>query len=1119
MAHDVGEWLEGLGLGEYAGKFVANGVDFRALPHLTENDLRELGVLLGHRWILLAAIDALQEKQSFQQPVEPPSETLLPGDAERRQLTVLFCDIVASTELSVALDPEELRDVIRRYQNTVSREVARFDGHVAKFMGDGVLVYFGYPVAHEDDAARGVRAGLAITEAIGAVQVPTQSERRNLAVRIGINTGLVVAGDIGSDEGREEMAIVGMTPNIAARLQGLAAPNTVLVGADTYRLTLDQFDFEDMGRKQLKGVAGPVATYRARGETDFVSRFEARAIGGLSPLVGRQMEMELLASRWQTTERGRGQVVLLTGEAGIGKSRIAQAHWERIRGEPHIHIRCQCSPFYSNAALYPFIRHISRAAHYERDDSDEQKLDKLEALLVNSTDKLKSDLPLIASLLSVAGGERYPLPKLSSDQQKHRTLVALADQLIGLSSRQNVLLVVEDVNWVDPTSVELLTLIISRVRNAPIFVLITFRPGFDPPWIGQPHITEMVIDRLDRDESHQLLEQVPGGAGLSENMKDRIVAKTDGVPLYVEELTRTVIAAHSSSGEVADMPEEFEPSLTLPASLQDSLMARLDQVGPAKGVAQIAAIVGREFPAELLAELYDGRKEDLDAALKVLLGTGLVFRRGEGGAGPYVFRHALIQDSAYESLLKADRRDLHARLGHILENRYAELAEMEPELLAHHFSLADLPEPALRYLALAGRRAFARSANTESVAHVTNGLAILKKLPESEDRARLELQFQIILGAASWSSSGFASEEVERAFLRARDLCDGVGTDEQLLDILRGLYGCYYARGNLARGWEQAEQVMAVARRTGAPGVSMLGHMLRGHMMFWRGEFPAARQELEAALELYDPVEQSTKLLSTQIDPRVNTLLHLCWTLWMLGYPDQALRRCNESLDAARTVGQPFTLALFWTCATFHCCGRRAETKRYTRELREVTTESNIAFLGTTASVLEGHAMIERQEYEAGLARITQAFQEFQAQSAGLGRPWAMSLPAVALGQVGKAEQGLALLAGAFATVEAQGERMWEAELHRLKGELLQSGAAPDETVAETSLRAAIKTAAGQGAKSLELRAAISLARLLRRRGDTDQAHSLLRDVHDWFEEGLDTADVLEAAELLGELV
>jgi class 3 adenylate cyclase len=668
---NVAEWLRGLGVEQYAPAFRDNHVDGEVLRRLTAEDLPELGVAsIGHRRRLLDAIAALVAADTPPTPTPAPSAV---AEAERRHLTVMFCDLVGSTPLSARLDPEDLRGIIGAYHRCVTEIVEGFGGFVARYMGDGVLVYFGYPQAHEDDAERATRCGLALVD-----RVPQLDQAEELHVRVGIATGLVVVGgEI------VEHDVAGDTPNLAARLQALTEPDTVVIAASTRRLIGDLFEYRNLGEKELKGIAGPVSAWQALRPSGVESRFEALRGSALTPLVGRDKEIDLLLRRWARAKSGEGQVALVSGEPGIGKSRLVAELAQRLQAEPLLRLRYFCSPYHQDSALFPFIDQLERAAGFAREDLPAARLEKLEALLALAT-PLEEDVALIADLLSLPASEHHPLPSLSPQRKKEKTLEALIRQLEGLAGKQPVLMVFEDAHWMDPTSRELLDLTVDRARSLAVLLIVTFRPEFQPPWTGQPQVTMLALNRLDRRDGGALVAQIAGGKALPDAVVAQIVDRTDGVPLFVEELTKSVLESGMSL-------------VGIPTTLHDSLMARLDRLASVRLMAQIGAAIGREFSYQLLHAVARLPEEELQAALARLVASELVFQRGRPPEAVYSFKHALVQDAAHSSLLRSSRRQLHAQIADTLEIQSPVLMESQPELFAQHYAEAGLVEKSVAY--------------------------------------------------------------------------------------------------------------------------------------------------------------------------------------------------------------------------------------------------------------------------------------------------------------------------------------------------------------------------------------------------------------------------------------
>jgi class 3 adenylate cyclase len=1030
---------------------------------------------------------------------------------ERRQLTVMFCDLVDSTSLADALDPEDLRDLVRNYQQRVGRIIAHYEGFIARYMGDGIVGYFGYPHAHEDDPARAVHAGLEIVEALEEINVPaTRHRRTRLEVRVGIATGVVIVGDVIGEGTTQEADAVGATPNLAARLEAVAAPGTVVVSTRTRELAGGGFEFASLGARALKGFLEPVPVWQVLRKSAAESRFAAaRERAQLTPFFGREAELERLSSLWRRACAGTGQVVVLRGEAGIGKSRAAEALDDRIAAEPHLRIRFQCSPYHVNSALHPFIDQLARGADFRRNDAAEEKLRKLQTLLASPRGGSTDALALLAALLSLP----YSSPGLDPQQQKERTIAALADRLCGLSAQAPVYVLFEDAHWIDPTSSELLDRLVRMVAGLPMLLVFTSRSALQSEWAQLPHASVIDLERLNRHDAASMARRLLEGEGkpAAARLIDQIVDKTDGVPLFIEELAKTLTES--------DAPRDASVLRSeIPSSLQDSLMARLDRLGAAKDVAQTGAVIGREFSRELLAAVAPVDGEALDAALQTLMDSALVSRHGDA-APTFTFKHALVQDAAYESLLRGRRRETHQRIAATLENNYPELVRAEPEIVAHHYTHAGAAQLAARYWALAAQRALDRSANLEAVGHAGAGLELLASLPPNAERDRVELGLEILRGAAYRAVKGFASVDAERSFERARALSEQLGDAALLLDAHRGLFSCHYARGALAAARLHGDEVAAIGERIGVAGPRMLGLWMQGCVAFWQGEFATAQRQLEQAYALYDPNEPA-KTLALQIDPGVNALFHLSWVQWILGYPDQAVATSEKAVATARRLAQPFALsmALFFSCATRACCGQRSEVAQLLRELVALADARKLGYLGSCARVLDAQELIADERSGEALQQIATAFAEFEAQGAQVGIPWAGSILATGHARLGQIDQGLAALTAATNLAGRNGEYQWAAELARLRGELLLLHAPPDETGAEAQFRAAIAIAQQQNAKSLELRATTSLARLLGHNGGAAEARRMLVTVYDWFTEGAETADLRAARNTLESL-
>jgi predicted ATPase/class 3 adenylate cyclase len=1120
---DISVWLRDLGLGRYEQAFREHEIDLDLLPTLTAEDLKDLGVgVVGHRRKLLNAIAALRKAEPSQDVVAPLPKAAAPaardpGEAERRQLTVLFCDLVASTELAARLDPEDMGALIRAFQDCCAEVIRRWEGYVAKYTGDGLSVYFGYPKAYEDGAERAVRAGLELTEVVGRLITPT-AER--LRVRIGIATGLVVVGDLIGEDTAQERAVAGETPHLAARLQALAAPGTVVIAPNTRRLLGSLFDLADLGTHRLKGFAEPIRAWQVLGESQAEGRFAAMHEAELTPLIGREEELQLLLSRWQRAKEGDGQVVLLSGEAGIGKSRIAQALWARVADEPCKRLRYYCSPYHINSALHPVIEQLERAAGLQRSDSPARKLDKLEATLVQDG-AAAAAVALLAPFLSIPTGARYPPVELSPKQQKEKTFQLLIDQLKGLAARQPVLILFEDAHWIDPSTQELLHLLVPQMQPLPILLVITFRPEFTPPWTGHTHVTQLSLSRLSQRQATVLIEGLTAGRSLPPNVLAQILVKTDGVPLFVEELTKTVL----ESGLLEDRGDRHEltgplPPLAIPSTLQDSLMARLDRLAPVKEVAQIGAVIGREFSYRLLAALSPLDETALQEALSHLVSSELVFRRGTIPDATYSFKHAFVQDAAYASLLRSRRQQLHAEVTSVLQERFPDLADSQPEILAHHLTEAGLTDAAIDCWQKAGQLAAERSANPEAAAHFERSLELLKALPENAERDHRELDLLTALGSTLLITKGHTSPAAGGLYQRARDLCRSVGATPHLAPVLQGLRLHHMWRAELEPARRAAEELLELANKTQRTGDRLEAHRAVGVVDFYAGELLAARKHLEKGIELYDPQEHGTHALRYEHDPGQTCLSHAARVLWMLGYPDQAVERAEQAIEVAKATSHAASVAeaLDWRAEVSLLRREAWETQERAAAALALGAEHGLRDWTAIAAVMHGWALSEQGQHVAGAAQAREGMLKLAETGERLFHDRFLAVFAQVLRASGQVKDGLAALDQALASALETGFNQWNAELQRLKGELIVARKELDKAAVEACFREAIETAQRQEAKSLELRAATSLARLWAEQRRRAEAHDLLAPVYGWFTEGFEIQDLKDARALLDEL-
>jgi predicted ATPase/class 3 adenylate cyclase len=1047
-----------------------------------------------------------------------PVDTRAP-EAERRQLTVLFCDLVGSTQLSGQLDPEDLRAVVRAYQEAAAEVIRQYEGHIAQYLGDGLLVYFGYPAAHEDEARRAVHTGLGIVYAITTLNTRLAAPYGvQLAVRVGIHTGPVVVGVMGGGKRHEHLAL-GETPNLAARLQSLAPANAVVISAVTARLVQGTFALDDLGTHALPGVAEPMALSWVRGLLTTPSRDEEFVTAGVPLLVGRDEEVGLLRRRWEQSQAGHGQVVLLSGEAGIGKSALVENLRAQVRTERLPRMAYRCSPYHTTSTLYPVITHIEHLLQLAPDDPSATRLAKLEAGLQLYRLPLAEVVPLLAGLLSVpwSAGQYAPLT-VTPQQQKQQTLDTLVAWLAAEAERQPVLVAWEDLHWADPTTLELLGLVIEQAPTVPMLHVLTYRPEFNPPWPPRSHMTPLVLNRLERPQVEALITQRAGGKPLPIEVVQYIVAKTDGVPLYVEELTKMLLASpllrDEESQYVLTGPLH---TVAIPDTLQDALMARLDQLPTAKEVAQLGAVLGREFAYELLQAIAPQAEETLQAGLAQLVGAELLYQRGRPPRARYIFKHALIQDAAYASLLKSTLQQVHQQVAEVFEARFPALVETQPELVAQHYTAAGCPEQAVVYWQRAGQQASDRSAHVEAISHVTRGIELLTTLPATPARTQHALTLHIALGAALQMAKGQAAPEVEHAYTQARALCQQVGETPELVPVLFGLWRFYLVRAQLHTARELGETLLRLARHADDPALAVLAHSALGFTSFCLGALPVARQHLEEAIARDTPDQHRAPVFRIGQDPGVGCRGYAARTLWLLGYPEQALTHVHDALALAHALSHPFSLAWAQCAAAIVSQWRRdvPAVHEHAEAAVALSAEQGFPLWATQGTIFRGWALAMQGQGEEGMAQVRHGIAANRATGAALLVPYFCTLLAEVSAHLGHIEDGLQALIEAHTLVEQHEERWWEAEVYCLRGVLLlrQPGTPPAE--AETWLQQALDVARRQGAKSLELRAAMSLSHLWQQQGQRAEARELLAPVYNWFTEGFDTADLQEAMVLL----
>jgi len=1102
---DIAAWLRGLGLAQYEPAFRENAIDDTILPSLTAEDLRELGVaLIGHRRKLLDAIAALRAEA----PAASPAATGPASAPERRQLTVMFCDLVGSTALSTRFDPEDLREVIGAYHRVVADTVARFAGFVAKYMGDGVLIYFGYPAAHEDDAERAVRAGLAVVDALQGLDAPV-----SLQVRLGVASGLAVVGDLIGAGAAQERGVVGETPNLAARLQAMAEPGTLVIAESTRRQIGALFNLEDLGALHLAGFAEPQRAWQVVGESGVVSRFEALR-SEAAPLVGRDEELDLLLRRWRQAKTGEGRIVLVSGEAGIGKSRLTAALSQRIADEPHTRLRYFCSPHHQDSALYPFIVQLEHAAGFARNDTVDEKLGKLRALPAPGA-RDGDEIELLAELLSLPNSAADL--NLSPQRKRERLFEALLHQLEALARSRPVLMVFEDAHWIDPSSRELLDLTLDRVARLPVLLVVTFRPEFQHAWSGQPHVTTLALNRLGGRDGAVLVERLAGNTGLVRETVDEIVARADGVPLFVEELTKAVLESGERAGRVAAVLAASPlPGLAIPATLHASLIARFDRLGPlAKEVAQIGAVLGRTFDYELIEQVARRPDTELRAGLDRLADAGLLFCRGAAPQSTYLFKHALVQDAAYGTLLRAKRQELHGRVAAALKQHFADVVERQPELLAHHLTAAGDTERAVDQWLNAGRHAAERLAYLEAIRHFERGLAILPALPEGPARDGREIELQLARGLSLVTTGGFAAAEVAQAYTRAHELAEQRGDTRQLFMAVFGLWVSANGRGGMAECRKFSHYLQRLTAADTDDELRLQAHHSAWTTCLFSGEPAAAHEHCEAGRRLYNPERHRLhRQLYGGHDPGACARYMAAQAYWLLGHPDTGLTIGKEALALSEQIAHPFTLgAALVANAMLHLDRDEPEMALQRIEAAEALVVEQRIGLVLEPQLLRGAVMTAQGAFDQAIAYLSDTLT--RPRTIRL-RHYGLARLAEALSRRGEHKKALATVKKGLEDQERTGQRRWEAELHRLNGIALLGLNRIEE--AQSALEKALRVARKQQAKAYELRTAVSLARLWGERGRRAEARELLAPVYGWFTEGFDTTDLIEAKALLDQL-
>jgi len=1115
----IRQWLAGLGLEQYAASFESNDVDVNVLPELTEADLHQLGVSLGHRKRILVALQAGHRAPPHPPPAvegsAAPVESLT-AEGERRQVSVLFCDLVGSTALSNRLDPEEYRKVLARYHETCIGCVQRFEGFVAQIQGDGVVAYFGYPMAHEAEAERAIRAALAIVQALAALDVGLGQP---LAVRIGVASGLVVVSHVLAPD----KSAVGETPNLAQRLQTLAQPGELMVSERTRALAGGAFDYADRGLHTLKGIAEPTRVWQVLGASGAASRFEAATRSGVTPMVGREQEIALLLDRWERSRAGEGQVVLLQGEPGIGKSRMLRAFRERLGERIEMSLQYQCSPYYVNSAFYPIIDHLERALRFEREDSAEQKLDKVEQRLIDELGRSRTDCHLLARAMSLPAEARYGALEMSPQRQKDETVALLVDIVAQIAGQQATVVLFEDVHWADPTTVEVLGALVGRADKLPLLVLITYRPEFEAPWTAHSHLTPIGLTRLSRAQSASIVLGVADNKPLPADLVVHIVDKTDGVPLFLEELTKAVL--ESDLLVEADGRYDYSGTvnkLAIPATLRDSLMARLDRLIPVKEIAQVGACLGREFSYELVRAVSPMDEAQLREALDKLTASELVFRRGTPPVATYIFKHALVQDAAYDSLLKSKRQTLHAQIAEAILERLPGKAQTEPELLAHHYTEAGMPDAAIPFWEAAGELAQGRVALQEAIGHYQRALQLICSLPPSTERDALEVHQRALLGIAWVEQQGYTHLQVEAILAPAWRLDHALHEENDAVRVLWGLWVYRLCTGEVQESLSWAERLLLRAEEIDSETMRIVGHWTACNSYFFLGEFTRCVEHANALLSRYDQVRDARIARLVNHDPKTIAFMHRAAAEWILGYPDRALATADQGIANAAQVMHPFDRCWARHFGAMYIYGPIRQLSRAEALIAEMERYAKLQrlpfFLEVLAPMKRALSLGWAGPSEGAYVARREALDQWVSAGLQITVPFVKANLAETAGRCGRWADAMALLDEALEQMAtpSKGERQALAEVLRVKACALRVKG--DPAASEALFRQALDIAARQQAKTWELRAATNLARMLMELGRHGEGREILAPVYRWFTEGHDTADLREAAALLTEL-
>jgi len=1120
---DLVQWLARIGLEQYAQSMHENDIDFEILQEITDSDLKEIGISIGHRRKILAAIKKLNDEEAnSHQPIEPAdSSTHIPvtDNAEHRQITVMFCDLVGSTRLSQQLDSEELREVMLAYQAACKSAIEQHQGFIARYMGDGMLVYFGYPHAHEDDAQLAIRAGLAIVESIGELNrdnIYTVTE--DFAVRVGIATGPVIVGDLIGEGASRESAVVGETPNLAARLQAIADPGQVIISPSTYRLAKGFFEFSSLGVQKVKGLSEPVVIWHAVKETPTESRFESSNREKLTPLIGRDEELQILKRRWDLSKSGKGQIVFVTGEPGIGKSRIIQALRESASSDAMTRVRYQCSQHHTNSPLYPILANFEFAAGIMSSDSSDIKLDKLERLLAKLGDSDETHMSLLASLLAIPLNDRYEPYSGDPRQQRQAVLSMLQYQFELLSSTNPILSVFEDIHWIDPSSMELLDRLVEGINESPVMLILTFREGFDCPWTGRPHSTLMALNRIARDDTLAIVEKLSVRHHLSKDLVEHIVSRTDGVPLFVEEMTKMLLESGSGrQGFGRGISGDSDESMSPPETLRDSLTARLDRLGSAKAVAQTCSVIGRSANYALLKLVADMPVEALNDSLDQLVGAELMSCRGTPPHADYTFKHALVQDTAYQSMLSGKLKSIHGQIADMIHDHFPTELEQHPEIIAHHYHKAGRQPLALDYLEKAAARTLGRSNYKEGINYLNQALKLIREEPESDQRNEREIRVQAALGGALIATRGFAHPETGATYSRAADLVRQLGGDTSRFNPVRyGVWVFNLVRSEFGLAYQLAEDFIAAVESQDDTTAHLVAYRTMGSCLTFMGRWDDSISYLEKSLALYD-IEQHRSLAVTYAqDPRIAALTLYSWSLLHQGRFDDALQASEMAVSEAHSFQHLHTTAFALGLAgtMFHqFCGDLKRAREGADTLVKMCSKQPVPLWNNLGFCLQGWAIGMQGDTDSGIKQLEKGYDGFSGTGATLFMAYYCTLKAEVYVKGGNHSRAMECLDQAKALQEEKEEGWFAADLHRAHGDLYRKMKLNER--ADTEYQTGLGIANDHNDLLNQLRCAAGIAELANGSAQAVQKRNQLESVYERFTQGRETPDLARAAKLL----